>query len=162
MGTELAALGVYPKANKGDKVYYVNRKRYRFPIPKLDEKGKKIYKTNPHTGEQLRNSRGEPEYLEEGISFVPWHGRFTTLGYWSIKVVTKDTPKEISALLAERAKAANSEIMDEEAFIKMTNPAMLETIKVNTELEKENEALKAEKSKADELIASLKKKAGIE
>jgi hypothetical protein len=162
MGTELAALGLYPKADKRNKVYYVNRKKFRFAVPKLDQSGKPIQKTNNVTGLPMTLPNGEPEYKEESIAFRTWMGRFTALGYWSCFEVTKTTPKVIAKILEEEAASNISEIMNEETFIKTTNPAMLDTIKINTELEKENESLKAEKSKADELIASLKKKAGIE
>lgn len=161
MGLEQAALGLYNKSDKKNKVYYVNRKKFRFSVPKLDDKGKKVQKTNPANGLPAYNGRGEPEYLEDAIQFVQWHGRFTSLGYWSTFEVTKNTPKAIAEILEEQAKNPKSEIMSEEAFIKMTNPHMLETVKANEALEKELETLKAEKSKADEEIERLKKKAGI-
>lgn len=161
MGLEQAALGLYNKSDKKNKVYYVNRKKHRLPIPAVDEKGKPVQKTNPVNGLPLFNARGEPEYKEDYIQFDTWHGRFTSLGYWSIKEVTKDTPKHIAAFLEKKAKDKTCEIMDEEAFIKMTNPHMLETVKANAALEKELEELKAEKSKADAEIERLKEKAGI-
>jgi hypothetical protein len=79
--------------------------------------------------------------------------------------VKKETPKIVAKLLEEFAASKKSEVMDEEAFIKLTNPQMLEEVKRNNELEKEIETLKAEKeaekSKADAEIARLKEKAGI-
>lgn len=158
MGTELAALGIYQKADKKNKVYYVNRKNHRFPIPKLDENGKKIPKTNAVTGNPIFNGRGEPEYHEESIGFSPWYSRFTALGYWSVFEVKKDTPKIIADALAACAASKKSEIMSEEAFIEMTNPNMLAEIKRSTELEKEVTILREGKSKADEEIARLKQR----
>jgi hypothetical protein len=165
MGTELAVLGLYPKSDKKNKVYYVNRNIFRFPVPKLDEKGNKIPKTNPSNGNPIFNSRGEQEFHEDSLQFTHWHTRFTDLGYWSVFEVKKETPKIVAKLLEEFAASKKSEVMDEEAFIKLTNPQMLEEVKRNNELEKEIETLKAEKeaekSKADAEIARLKEKAGI-
>lgn len=161
MGIEQAALGLYKKSDKKNKVYYVNRKKHRLPVPCLDANGKPIQKTSPTTGLPIFNARGEPEYKEDYLQFATWQGRFTSLGYWSIYEVKKETPKTIADFLEVQAKSDKSEIMSEEAFIKATNPVMLETFKVNKDLEDEVTRLRDEKSKADAEIERLKQKAGI-
>ena len=162
MGTELAALGLYPKSDKKNKVYYVNRKKFRFSVPKLDQDGKPIVRKNTVTGLPVTGPSGEPEYQEEAIQFRTWMGRFTSLGYWSCYEVTKTTPKVIAKILDDEAASNISEVMSEDAYIKMTNPVMLDTVNENKALSAELEKVKSEKSKADELIAQLKKKAGVE
>jgi hypothetical protein len=162
--SSLAAVGKYP-SSKGEKVYYVNRLRYGFSIPKIGPDGKRIPRVNMATGLPLSNGRGEPEFIEETLEFKSWRSKFTDLGYWSVYVVKPDTPKLIAEELAAMAKAPNSEIMDEKTFIKHTNPLMLEAMEErDTELEalrKQVESEKQARTKADEELARIKQRNGI-
>jgi hypothetical protein len=167
MGAELAQLGVYPKPSAKDKVYYVNRLNYAASIPSVDEDGKRIQKYNSATGEPIRNSRGEFEYHDDSIEFVKWQPRFTELGYWSVYVVSAEKAKtdkklqNIGKYLEDRASRNDNEIIAEKEFIKRTNPMLLAQMAEKDELTKEVEALRMQKSQAEEEIARLKGKAGI-
>jgi len=168
MGAELAKLGTYPKSDKKNKVYYVNRLDYGFSVPKVDGDGKKIQRTNTATGLPITNGRGEPEFFEEPVMFQRWQDRFTETGYWSVYEVTSNTPKVIAEKLEEMAKSPKAQVMSEKAFIEFTNPALAKHIAETSDLEEEKKMLnedvakaKAEKSKLEEEIARLKQKAGV-
>lgn len=161
MARNLSELGLYPKSAPKNKVYYVNRLNYGFSYPACDASGKKIPKTNPNTGLPLVSARGEPEFVEVSVQFKNWLTRFTEYGYWSVYEVTPETEKTLAEELKKSADSHTSEVKDEKAFIKYTNPNMLREVEEKEALQKENEDLKAQKTRADEEIARLKQKAGI-
>lgn len=167
MGADLAALGTFPKTEKGSKVYYVNRLRFGFPVKKYGEDGKPVQRTNQATGLPITNGRGEPEYYEEAVMFNQWQPRFTDLGYWCVYEVKKETPKHIAETLKRMANSSKSQIMSEKKFIEHTNPALARHLDETRELSEEHKMLqddvekaRNEKSKLLNEIDRLKKKAG--
>jgi len=168
MGYEHASLGLYPKMNKSDKVYYYNAMSHSFDIPKVDEKGEKIIRTNPVNGNPVYEGNGVPVYYLDNIRFKPWQTKFSELGYWCVYVVTKDTPKNIAQFLEDQANSSGNAIKNEKAFINFINPMLSQHMDETAALEAEKEKLrreideaKAEKGGLDNEIARLKKKAGI-
>jgi hypothetical protein len=175
MSVAHAALGVYPKKDKRNKVYYVNRNNHGFSVRKTGEDGKPIPRVNLATGLPIMNGRGEPEFIEEAVMFQQWHSKFQELGYWCVYEVTKETPKIIADELERMANIKTSQIMSEKAFIEFSNPALAQHMAETAEMQKEKERLaddianaknemraaKEEKNKLEDEIARLKQKAGI-
>jgi len=168
MGAELATLGTYPKANKKDKVYYANQLNYGFSVKVYDENGRPKIRRNPTTGQELTDGKGEPQYIEEPVMFTQWHTRFTDLGYWSVYVVTSDTPKQIADEVERMAQSNKHVVMTEKAFIQKTNPALAKHLEQADNLHKEREQLSSEvaaareeKNKLELEISRLKQRAGI-
>jgi len=168
MGIKHAALGVYPKQNLSDKVYYANRMNMPFSYHLKGEDGKFIPHKNPMTGEPRRNGRGEIEHRHETVMFTRWITTFSDVGYWCVFVVNKDTPKELANALEEAAVSKKSEIMSEKAFLEFSNPVLAKHLSDTDNLSKEKEKLerdvaviRAEKGKLEDEINRLKQKAGI-
>jgi hypothetical protein len=151
-------VGVYQKKNKGDIVYYAKRLNYSFSLPKLGADGKPVQKTNPNTGLPIFDLRGNPEFIEEPVSFIQWKTRFSEEGYCCVFIVTKDTPQRIKDELKKDAADRTCAIMDEKAYIKSTNPDLAEKIS----FDEANEAAIAEKdsklAEKDKEIADLRAK----
>ncbi|MBN1294366.1 MAG: hypothetical protein JXB48_21195 [Candidatus Latescibacteria bacterium] len=168
MGAELATLGTYPKRDKKNKVYYVNRLDYGFSVRVYGDDGKPKQKKNSVTGLPITNSIGEPEFVEQSVMFMRWQPRFSEIGYWCIYEVTPETPKSISDELERMAKSKDHQVMTEKAFIEHTNPALARHISETSDLEIEKQMLsedvekaKKEKNKLEDEIARLKQKAGV-
>lgn len=148
-------MGLYPtNKKKGEKCYYSPYKKHSFTVPKINEKGEKVFRTNQVTGVPLTNLNGEPEFVEETIDFKEWKNQFTEDGYWCVYVVSKDTPKHIAAELLKDAKDRKSMVLDEDAFIELTNPDL--AIRMKEDIEKDTTI----KSQADEIAALRAQLAG--
>jgi SMC interacting uncharacterized protein involved in chromosome segregation len=168
MGANYAALGTFPKADKKNKVYYVNRLNFGFSVKRKGPDGKLLQRTNMATGLPVMNSRGEPEFIEDPVMFNQWVARFNELGYWSVYEVTPNTPKEIADELKRMAESKDHQVMDEKAFIKFSNPALAKHLDETAEMEAERKMLeedvekaKKEKTRLEDEINRLKQKAGV-
>jgi hypothetical protein len=155
----MAVEGIYPK-KEGEKVYYIRRLGYMFSLPLLDEKGERIPETNPNTGLQIRDVRGQIQYLETSIAFTPWRTRFCEEGYVAVYVVTKDTPKQIADALEADAKNRKSEVLDEESYIQIVNPDLFKRIGEDREKDAKIAAATAETQAANAEIERLRKMLG--
>jgi hypothetical protein len=129
-------IGLYPKKSKKNKTYYVRMLNYSFSMFKLDEKGNKIPLTNQVTGAPLTLPTGEPQFVTETVNFKPWKSKFSNEGYVCTYEVTPETPKLIADELEKDAKDRKSSVMDEETFIKTTNPDLYEQMKADAETQK--------------------------
>lgn len=154
--------GLYPKKSKKNKVYYVRAMHYAFSMFKLDTEGKKIPLTNQVTGQPLTLPTGEAQFVTETIEFKPWKTRFSNDGYVCIYEVTSETPKIIADELARDAADRKSpHIMDEETFIKTTNPDLYDQMKADAEaqktIEEKDAKITAQQAEIDRLKERLQK-----
>lgn len=175
MSVAHAALGIYPKKDKKNKIYYVNRNSFGFSVRKTGDDGKLVPRVNLATGLPIMNGRGEPEFIEETVMFQQWHQKFNELGYWCVYEVTKETPKAIADELEKMANSKQSQVMSEKAFVEFSNPALAQHMAETEEMKIEKNRLvddvanakneiraaKEEKSKLEDEIARMKQKAGI-
>ena len=133
---------------KDEKVFYVRKYGYSFPVKKLGLDGKPIQKTNPNTGMEIYLPNGDPEFIEKFYDFTKWKTTFCADGYVSVYVCTKDTDPRVIAALEAEAASRGSEVMDEKTFIRTVNPELADKLE-------EDEKLKGILSDKDGKINSL-------
>jgi hypothetical protein len=151
-------IGLYPKKSKKNKVYYVRMLNYAFSMFKLDADGKKIPLTNQVTGQPLTLPTGEPQFVTETVNFKSWKSKFSNDGYVCIYEVTPETPKLISDELAKDSSDRRCAVMDEETFIKTTNPDLYEQMKAEAEARLAVDALNSQVSEQQKEIDRLKER----
>ena len=120
---------------KIEKVYVAPIKKFSFTVPELDEKGKKIPKTDPISGVHLRIDE-RPQYYERLLEF-PNVINNVQKGCLSQYIVYKDTPQVVKDRLAVLCKDGSSSVTTKEEWIKIHNRPQWEEIQRREKLELE-------------------------
>ena len=129
--------------------FYVKLNRFHFPVPILDENGKKVFKRHPES-QQIVYFNAKPIYLEENKQFNTVSNN-PKLGY--LATYETDNQQEID-ILTEKGMtlATGGYVMTEEEYRKEKNPDLF---KREQEMSAKEKKFKAEISEKDKTINEL-------